>query len=99
MNSVPTNLAVVWRPRAQKDLLAIIRYIGQDNPLRAESFGKELRAKTKSLESHPLLGRIGQAKNTRELVVHPNYLLIYRVLGNVVDVLRVKHAAQQQPLS
>lgn len=35
----------------------------------------------------------------RELVVHPNYIVFYRVLdeARTVEILRVKHAAQQTP--
>jgi toxin ParE1/3/4 len=35
----------------------------------------------------------------RELVVHPNYIVFYRVLAEArtVEILRVKHAAQQAP--
>jgi len=29
--------------------------------------------------------------------VHPNYILIYRVVDGVVEILRVKHAAQKWP--
>ena len=87
---------------AREDLRAIIRYIGKDNPARAKSFGKELRDKTKPLVQHPELGRQGRPGLPdwlRELVVHPNYIIFYRVLANVrtVEILRVKHAAQQMP--
>jgi len=30
-------------------------------------------------------------------VVHPNYILIYRILDGRAEILRVKHAAQQYP--
>ena len=33
---------IEWRPMARDDLLAIVRYIGKDNPTRGKSFGKEL---------------------------------------------------------
>ncbi|MBW8066420.1 MAG: type II toxin-antitoxin system RelE/ParE family toxin, partial [Ferrovum sp.] len=35
----------------------------------------------------------------RELVVHPNYIVFYRVQAatRTVEILRVKHAAQQTP--
>ena len=35
----------------------------------------------------------------RELVVHPSYIVFYRVLteSRTVEILRVKHAAQQMP--
>jgi plasmid stabilization system protein ParE len=29
--------------------------------------------------------------------VHPHYILIYRLVDDAVEVLRVKHAAQQWP--
>ena len=56
-----------------------------------------LLAKALVLDEHPLLGRAGRIKGTRELVVHPNYIVFYRVVGKAVEVLRVKHAAQQWP--
>lgn len=90
---------VEWRPMAREDLHAIIRYIGQDSPARAQSFGRELRHKTEPLAQHPEMGRLGRLPGTRELVVHPNYIVFYRVLDEVrtVQVLRVKHAAQKIP--
>jgi addiction module RelE/StbE family toxin len=93
---------IEWRPMAREDLRAIVRYIGKDSPTRAESFSKELRDKTKPLAQHPELGRQGRPglpEWLRELVVHPNYIVFYRVLAETrtVEILRVKHAAQQTP--
>jgi plasmid stabilization system protein ParE len=45
----------------------------------------------------PALYRAGRVKGTRELVVRPNYVLVYRVLPDAVEVLRVLHATQQWP--
>lgn len=93
---------IEWRPMAREDLRAIVRYIGKDNPTRAKSFGRELRDKTQPLARHPGLGRQGRPglpEWLRELVVHPNYIVFYRVLAEArtVEILRVKHAAQQMP--
>lgn len=93
---------IEWRPMAQEDLRTIVRYIGKDNPTRAKSFGKELRDKTKLLAQHPELGHTGRPGLPdwlRELVVHPNYIVFYRVLAEArtLQILRVKHAAQQLP--
>jgi len=84
---------------ARDDLLGIVRYIGKDNPVRARSFGKDLRDKTKPLAQHPELGRPGRLPGIRELVVHSNYIVFYRVLAaaRTVQILKVKHAAQQTP--
>ncbi len=87
---------------ARDDLRAIIQYIGKDNQTRAQSFGKELRDKTTLRAQHPELGRHGRPGLPdwlRELVVHPNYIVFYRVLpeSRTVQVLRVKHAARLTP--
>lgn len=87
---------------ARDDLRAVVRYIGKDSPKRAKSFGQELRDKTKTLAQHPELGRQGRPglpEWLRELVVHPNYIVFYRVLpdARTVQIVRVKHAAQQTP--
>jgi toxin ParE1/3/4 len=84
---------------AREDLRRIVRYIGKHNPTRAKSFGRELRDKTKPLAQHPELGRKGRPglpEWLRELGVHPNYIIFYRVLTEVrtVEILRVRHAAQ-----
>lgn len=90
---------VEWRPMAREDLRGIVRYIGKDNPTRARSFGQALRDKTTLLAQHPELGRPGRLPGIRELVAHPNYIVFYRALteGCTVQILRVKHAAQQMP--
>lgn len=93
---------IAWRPKAREDLRAIVRYIGTDNPAKARSFGQELRDKILPLAQHPELGRIGRPglpDHVRELVVHRNYLVFYHVLheARTVEILRVKHAAQQTP--
>lgn len=84
---------------AREDLRAIVQYVGKDSPVRAKSFGKALRDKTKPLAQHPELGRHGRLPGIRELVAHPNYVVFYRVLaeGRTVEILSVKHAAQQMP--
>lgn len=87
---------------AEADLDNIIDHIAQDNPTRAEEFGQELRDKTLPLAQHPKLGRTGRPglpAFVRELVAHRNYIVYYRVLTRTrtVEILRVKHAAQQTP--
>jgi addiction module RelE/StbE family toxin len=87
---------------ACEDLRAIVRYIGKDNPSRAKSCGAEMRDKTERLAQHPELGRTGRPGLPdwlRELVVHPNYVVFYRVLAakRIVQILRLKHTAQQMP--
>ncbi len=93
---------IVWRPMAEADLDSIIDTIAQDNSTRAEEFGQDLRDKTLPLAKHPLMGRTGRPglpDFVRELVVHRNYIIFYRVHdeARTVEILRLKHAAQQMP--
>lgn len=102
MIKAKTHYRIEWRPKAREDLRAIVRYIGKDNPTRARSFAQELHDKTLSLAQHPELGRNGRPglpDFVREQVVHRNYIVFYRVLdeARLVEIMRVKHAAQQTP--
>ena len=42
-------------------------------------------------------GQLDRVLDTRELVVHTNFLLIYDVAGDLVRVLNVLHAARLRP--
>jgi len=46
------------------------------------------------LQDFPLLGRSGAFEDTRELVVHKNYLVTYRLRAQDVEVLQVWHVAR-----
>jgi plasmid stabilization system protein ParE len=53
--------------------------------------------KVTPLAAHPNLGRIGRKRGTHELAPHESYAVIYRVPTKKVEILRVKHTAQQCP--
>ena len=48
------------------------------------------------LPDHPYVHRLGRVAGTREAIVHPNYILVYRVDIDI-EVLAVLHARQQYP--
>jgi toxin ParE1/3/4 len=58
---------------------------------------KELRAKTATLADFPGIGRPGRVAGTRELIVHKNYIVPYRVRGQHVDIITVQHVAKRWP--
>lgn len=71
--------------------------IADDKPTAAAEFVLAIAAKVDRLHEFPLLGRIGAFEDTRELVVHRNYLVSYRVRGDEVQVLQVWHLARNLP--
>ena len=88
---------LTWRPMALVDRDNIMVYIAQDNPVAAIDLDLEFEAKAENARLRPKLYKAGRLKGTREIVVRPNYVMVYRVTGDVVEVLRVLHAAQQWP--
>ena len=48
------------------------------------------------LAKHPFLFREGRVSGTRELVAHPNYIIVvYRVTDEAVEIVNVLHTRQQ----
>lgn len=90
-------MEIRWTRKALENLDAIAAYIAQDNPVRAGSFIGEIKKKTELLAQFPALGRPGRVPGTRELVVHENYVLPYRVKDGMVQIIRVHHVARLWP--
>ncbi|MEO9652399.1 MAG: type II toxin-antitoxin system RelE/ParE family toxin [Roseobacter sp.] len=86
-----------WKATAIADLLAIAGYISDDNPDAAQALKDEIEAKTSRLPDNPQLYRVGRVDGTREMVVRPNYIVIYAEDATAVTILRALHAAQQWP--
>lgn len=86
-----------WKVSAIADLMAIVDYISDDNPDAALALMDEIQGKVEQLPAHPKRCRPGRVDGTRELVVRPNYIVVYTETPAVVTVLRVLHAAQMWP--
>jgi addiction module RelE/StbE family toxin len=84
---------------ALADRDAIMDYISQDNPIAAAELDDDFEAKAAQAQQRPTLYRTGRMRGTREIVVRPNYIIVYRIedKGNTVAMLRVLHAAQHWP--
>jgi len=89
--------AVRWSDEATTDLVEIIDYIEQRNAVAAQSLYAAIVQSTENLPLMPYLLRPGRVAGTREHVVHPNYIVVYQVSIDVIDVLRVLHSRQQYP--
>lgn len=90
-------LNLEWKATAIADLLAIVDYISDDNPDAAQALKDEIEDKASRLPDHPQMYRAGRVNGTREMVVRPNYIVIYAEDDIAVTILRVLHAAQQWP--
>ena len=81
--------------QARRDLLEIWEHIADDNPSSADRLLDMLDARINRLAEHPFLGpaRPDIRRDLRYLVCD-NYLVLYRVLDDVVEVVRVLHGAR-----
>lgn len=86
-----------WKVAAVSDLLAIVDYISEDSPGAAQALKDEIEARVSRLPEHPQMYRMGRVKGTREMVVRPNYIVVYTEQASSVTVQRVLHAAQKWP--
>jgi toxin ParE1/3/4 len=88
---------LVWTPEASTDREAIYDYIEADNPKAAIKLDEQFAQRAAQLLTHPMIGRPGRVQSTRELVVRPNFVLVYDIDGEKIRILRALHAAQQWP--
>lgn len=92
-------LRLIWRETALDDLDQIVVYIGQHNLDAAFRVQLLIEACAERLAEHPYMYRPGRLSGTREAVVHPNYILIYRVGADTVEILNVLHTRREYPPS
>jgi len=88
---------IKWSHYAEDDLLNLITYIAKDNPDAAQNLKNQLESKCECLQRFPMSGRPGRVKGTYELIINPNYALIYMIKSAEIRVLRILHTAQNWP--
>jgi toxin ParE1/3/4 len=87
-----------WTTPATNDLYNVVQDIQQDNPDAASKVAGTLYDGCSSLENFPNLGRKGRIAGTRELVFSGlPYIVVYRVVDQVIEILRIYHGAQDWP--
>ena len=91
-------MQVQWTVSAGLDREAAIDYMAKYNLSAALNQLDEIEWQTDRLADYPKLGRPGRVKGTRELVVNRTpFIVVYRIKGEIVQILRMLHGAQQWP--
>ena len=90
-------LAVRWTDEATSDLAEIVAYIEARNVSAAQRLHADIVTTVEMLSDRPFIYRLGRVAGTREALVRPNYLIVYQVSAQFLDVLRVLHTARQYP--
>jgi toxin ParE1/3/4 len=92
-------MRVRWSAPALGDLQNISSYIETATSLRAANrITLAIYDAVEGLKTLENRGRPGRCSDTRELVISKlPYIIVYRVLPDMVEVIRVLHGAQKWP--
>ncbi|MDP9652876.1 UNVERIFIED_ORG: addiction module RelE/StbE family toxin [Pseudomonas putida] len=90
-------MKVVWRQTALDDRSKIMDHITLDNPEAAIALDEIFELKAENARQRPTLYRKGKVPGTREIVATANYVMIYLITENAVEMVRVIHARQRWP--
>lgn len=88
-------MRVVWTQAAAQGIQRAYEYIYDFNPRAAARVAETLRDEGNSLVLFPNRGRPVAGTNMRELVSSYPYIIRYRVTGDDVVILRVRHSARR----
>jgi toxin ParE1/3/4 len=87
---------VVWTDSALENIEVIYDYLTEFNPRAASHVATTLRTEGDSLENFPHRGRPVAGTSMRELLSHSYpYIIRYRIAGDTVFILRVRHTSRR----
>ena len=90
-------MKLAWSADAEADRIAIFQFIAVDNPAAAFDMEELFEASAAQLCDFPEMGRPGNVPNTRELTVHRNYRIVYKLISDVVLIANIIHARRAWP--
>jgi toxin ParE1/3/4 len=92
---------VIWRPRAQQDLIDYASYLAETNPETADRFLEAAEAASQQLLTFPALGSPRQYRHPRLVDVRAwrikgfeKLWLFYHPTATGIEILRVLHSSR-----
>lgn len=90
-------LELYWEPEASDQLASILEYIAQQNAAAALRVDELINGRVELSRQFPEIGRPGRVAGTRELIAHPNYIVVYVIEAERIRILQALHARQRYP--
>ena len=87
---------IKWSPQSLADIETIANFIARDSSYYARMFTIKVFESADRLELFPESGRVVpelKRKEIREVIIG-NYRIIYRIRGNLIEILTVYHASR-----
>ena len=91
-------MRLAFTPLAEQDLEAIADYIAVNNPVRALSFVRELRAQCQRITINPLGYRLrSELGGDIRSCAHGHYVIFFESDPDAVLIVRILHGARDIP--
>lgn len=90
-------MKLAWTRHACARRREIFLHIAKDNAEAALALDTLFEASAAQILHFPHSDRKGRVPGTRELVIRVNYILVYRVVEDTLQILTIYHAAQDYP--
>ncbi|OTP72177.1 type II toxin-antitoxin system RelE/ParE family toxin [Caballeronia sordidicola] len=92
-------MIVEWRALALDDRSNLFDYIAEDNPSAALELDDKIERLTGALPERPELYKPGRVRGTREIILTPNYVLVYQLKkkAGIIEIIRIVGARQNYP--
>lgn len=88
-------MRVVWTEPALDGVRRAYDYLFDFNPRAAMQVAESLRDEGESLVYFPHRGRAVRGTDMRELVASYPYVIRYRIIGDDVVILRIRHTSRR----
>lgn len=83
-------------PEAEADIEQIVLYIADDNPIAARRWSVEIYRRLERLGQMPRIGALRkEVRPDLRTLPFGSYLMLYREIGDGVEIVRVIHGARQ----
>ena len=90
-------LTLVWDDEALSQFESILDYVAAQNVAAADRLELLIQERIETLRTFPAVGRPGRVEGTRELVPHPNFIVIYQSDAITVDIIRILQTRRRYP--
>ncbi|GDO96336.1 type II toxin-antitoxin system RelE/ParE family toxin [Escherichia coli] len=91
-------LPVLWLENADRDLDYITSYIARFDIDAAKRLWQRLKRCVQPLSEYPhLYPPSDRVPSLREIIAHPNYVILYQVTTSRVEVVSIVHTSRQFP--
>ncbi|QDX25489.1 type II toxin-antitoxin system RelE/ParE family toxin [Sphingomonas suaedae] len=90
-------LGLRWEADALLQFELLIQFVRDRDERAAEALARRIGDGAERIRHFPESGRPGRVDGTRELIVHPNYLVVYQIVPESIDIIRLLHSRQRYP--